>query len=57
MFLGSPAWIGMLILGTVAVAIADTPSSFIRAGRRHRSVCHHVADVVCAENRDRCSTS
>ncbi len=31
MFIGSPAWIGMLILGTVAVVIADTPSSFIRA--------------------------
>jgi len=31
MFIGSPAWIGMLILGTVAVVIADTPADFIRA--------------------------
>jgi membrane glycosyltransferase len=31
MFIGSPAWIGMLIVGTVAAAIAQTPSTFIRA--------------------------
>jgi membrane glycosyltransferase len=31
MFMGSPAWIGLLILGTVAGAIVDRPSSFIRA--------------------------
>jgi membrane glycosyltransferase len=31
MFIGSPAWIGLLVLGTLAVASADTPSSFIRA--------------------------
>jgi membrane glycosyltransferase len=31
MFIGSPAWIGMLVLGTLAVAFADTPASFIRA--------------------------
>ena len=31
MFIGSPAWIGLLVLGTLAVASADTPASFIRA--------------------------
>jgi membrane glycosyltransferase len=30
MFLGSPAWIGMLVFGTLAVAFADTPADFIR---------------------------
>jgi membrane glycosyltransferase len=30
MFLGSPAWIGLLVLGTAAVALADTPAAFIR---------------------------
>ena len=31
MFIGSPAWIGLLVLGTIAVARADTPASFMRA--------------------------
>ena len=31
MFIGSPAWIGLLVLGTLAVACSDTPASFIRA--------------------------
>ena len=31
MFIGSPAWIGLLVLGTLAVAYSDTPASFIRA--------------------------
>jgi membrane glycosyltransferase len=31
MFLGSPAWIGLLVIGTAAVAFADTPAAFIRA--------------------------
>jgi membrane glycosyltransferase len=31
MFIGSPAWIGMLVLGTLSVAFAQTPSDFIRA--------------------------
>jgi membrane glycosyltransferase len=30
MFIGSPAWAGLLILGTLAVAFSDTPGSFIR---------------------------
>jgi membrane glycosyltransferase len=29
MFIGSPAWIGLLVLGTLAVAFADTPADFI----------------------------
>jgi membrane glycosyltransferase len=31
MFLGSPGWIGLLILGTLALSFTDTPSNFIRA--------------------------
>jgi membrane glycosyltransferase len=31
MFIGSPAWIGLLVLGTLAVVFCDTPDSFIRA--------------------------
>jgi membrane glycosyltransferase len=30
MFIGSPAWIGMLVLGTLSVAFAETPADFIR---------------------------
>jgi membrane glycosyltransferase len=32
MFLGSPAWIGLLVLGTGAVAFAGSPNAFIRPG-------------------------
>ena len=31
MFIGSPAWVGLLILGTLAIAFSDTPASVIRA--------------------------
>jgi membrane glycosyltransferase len=31
MFIGSPAWIGLLVLGTLAAVSSDTPASFIRA--------------------------
>jgi membrane glycosyltransferase len=31
MFVGSPAWIALLVLGTLAVAAAPTPADFIRA--------------------------
>jgi membrane glycosyltransferase len=31
MFIGSPAWIGLFVLGTLAVAFSDAPASFIRA--------------------------
>ena len=30
MFIGSPAWIGMLVLGTLSLALAETPGDFIR---------------------------
>jgi membrane glycosyltransferase len=30
MFIGSPAWIGLLVLGAFAVAFSDTPANFIR---------------------------
>jgi membrane glycosyltransferase len=30
MFIGSPAWIGMLVLGTLSLAAADAPANFIR---------------------------
>ena len=31
MFIGSPAWMGLLVIGTLTVACSDTPASFIRA--------------------------
>ena len=31
MFIGSPAWIGMLVLGTLSAAFAATPGDFIRS--------------------------
>ena len=30
MFIGSPAWIGLLVLGTLSAAFAETPPDFIR---------------------------
>ncbi len=30
MFIGSPAWIGMLVLGTLSLALAETPGDFMR---------------------------
>jgi len=30
MFLGSPAWMGLLVLGSAALALAKTPAAFIR---------------------------
>jgi membrane glycosyltransferase len=33
MFLGSPAWIGMLIIGTLALALTPTATQFIRPDR------------------------
>ncbi len=31
MFVGAPAWIGMLLIGSVAVALAPSPADFMRA--------------------------
>ena len=30
MFVGSPAWIGMLLIGTLGLALAETPADFMR---------------------------
>ena len=53
MFIGSPAWIGLLVLGTLARR--DSPirprASFGR--RRHGVVRLHAGDVVLAEDRER----
>ncbi|MBX9828800.1 MAG: glucans biosynthesis glucosyltransferase MdoH [Xanthobacteraceae bacterium] len=35
MFIGSPAWMGMLIFGTIAAALAPTPADFMHAGAGH----------------------
>jgi membrane glycosyltransferase len=35
MFLGSPAWIGLLIIGTLALAAAPSPAEFIRPDAGH----------------------
>jgi membrane glycosyltransferase len=35
MFISSPAWIGMLIFGTIAVALAPTTADFMHAGAGH----------------------
>ncbi len=32
MFIASPAWIGMFVLGTISVALADKPAAFIDPG-------------------------
>ena len=53
MFLGSPAWIGMLLIGTAAVAAAPTWSDFIRGGCRARDLRRGAGDVVRAEDRHR----
>jgi membrane glycosyltransferase len=31
MFLGSPAWMGLLVFGSLGIALADTPAQFVRA--------------------------
>src|SRR4030095_15154165 len=31
MFRGSPAWMGLLVLGTIALAVAGSPEAFIHA--------------------------
>jgi membrane glycosyltransferase len=35
MFLGSPAWIGLLVVGTLALAYSPTPADFMRADAGH----------------------
>ena len=53
MFLGSPAWIGMLVLGTLAAASANKSLRHRRADDRDRALSHHLRDVVHAEIFDR----
>ena len=53
MFLGSPAWIGMLVVGTLAVALAPTPARLHRSGDRLGADGDHPGDVVRAQDRDR----
>src|SRR5882672_5192055 len=35
MFLGSPAWIGLLVVGTLALAMSPSPADFIRPDAGH----------------------
>ena len=53
MFIGSPAWIGLLVLGTLAVAFSDTPAELHPRRRRHGAVRVRAGDVVLAEDRER----
>src|SRR5262245_65480535 len=38
MFIGSPAWIAMLMIGSIAVALAPTPADFMRFRSEERRV-------------------
>jgi membrane glycosyltransferase len=49
MFIGSPAWIGMLWLGSAAVATAPTPAAFMRADAG-TAVLLLVLAMWCAPN-------
>ena len=53
MFLGSPAWIGLLVVGTLALAAVADAGRFHPAGRRPCAARDHPGHVVCAEDRDR----
>ncbi len=53
MFIGSPAWIGMLLIGSVAVAMAPTPADFMRFDAGIALFAAGAGDVVCAQHRDR----
>ena len=50
MFIGSPAWIGMLVLGTLSLAAARRAREFHPNGRGHSAVHLRVGDVVLAED-------
>ena len=49
MFLGSPAWIGMLVLGTLATASANNLSDIVEPTTAIVLFPHHLRDVVHAE--------
>ena len=53
MFLGSPAWIGMLLIGSAAVALAPTRRDFIRGDAGLALFVAGAGDVVRAQDRDR----
>ena len=53
MFIGSPAWIGMLLIGSAAVALAPTPADFMRWDAGIAAPRPGAGDVVCAQYRDR----
>ncbi len=55
MYLGSPAWMAMTAIGTVLLALSNTPAAQyvpVKAGAGTRAVHHHDADDLCAEDRD-----
>ena len=53
MFLGSPAWIGLLLIGTIAVALARTAADFMRWDAGLALLLLRAGDVVCTQHRDR----
>ena len=53
MFIGSPAWIGLLGLTTAALALCDDPANIMRSDFGKRTDRVGSADVVLAEDRGR----
>ena len=53
MFLGSPAWIGLLVIGTLALASAGSAGGVHPCRCRTGAVPDRAGDVVRAEDRDR----
>ena len=56
MFLGSPAWIGLLVLATLALVTSMIAATIMRADAGRRVAGLDAGDVVRAEDRDRRST-
>ena len=53
MFIGSPAWIGLLVIGTLAVALCRYAGE-LHPGRRRSCAVHvYASDVVRAQDRER----
>jgi len=53
MFIGSPAWIGLLIVGTLAIASSPSMTDFIPRRRGLYATRRLRGDVVHAEDRNR----
>ena len=51
MFIGSPAWIGMLVVATLSLAFVETPGQYILCRCRHCTIHLCPGDVVLAEAR------